>query len=128
MRRAVFDPRFGDTGIGGSGGNIYTFASLKAFYLEAVIAIWKSPPIRGYASPLNRLFGQRNKVSLYFVTPRVVDNQFGLVRRIGRGWQDGGLVTVTFRSLNSFMRPFVRMPRGFSRRAMSDVGVDYRSH
>ena len=39
-----------------------------------------------------------------------------------------GLVTVTFRSLNSFMRPFVRMPRGFSRGAMSDVGVDYKSH
>jgi hypothetical protein len=38
-----------------------------------------------------------------------------------------GLVTVTFRSLNSFMRPFVRKPRGFSRRAMSGGDADCRS-
>ena len=38
-----------------------------------------------------------------------------------------GLVTVMFRSLNSFMRPFAQMPRGFCRLAMSVGGVDYRS-
>lgn len=39
-----------------------------------------------------------------------------------------GLVTLTFRSLNSFMRPFAQMPRGFCRRGMSGDGVDCRSH
>ena len=39
-----------------------------------------------------------------------------------------GLVAFTFRSLNSFMRPFVRMPRGFCHLAMSDVGAGYKSH
>jgi hypothetical protein len=39
-----------------------------------------------------------------------------------------GLVTLTFRSLNSFMRPFAQMPRGFCRRAMSGDGADCRSH
>ncbi len=38
-----------------------------------------------------------------------------------------GLVPVTFRSLNSFMQPFVRMPRGFCRRAMNGGGVDCRT-
>ena len=41
---------------------------------------------------------------------------------------DIGLVAFTFRSLNSFMRPFVRMPRGFCYLAMSDVGAGYKSH
>ena len=39
-----------------------------------------------------------------------------------------GLVTLTFRSLNSFMRPFVQMPRGFCRLATSGVGAGYRTH
>ena len=42
--------------------------------------------------------------------------------------QVSGLVAFTFRSLNSFMRPFVRMPRGFCHLAMSDVGAGYKSH
>jgi hypothetical protein len=40
---------------------------------------------------------------------------------------DHGLVALTFRSLNLFMRPFVRMPRGFCHLAMSEVGVGYKS-
>ena len=39
-----------------------------------------------------------------------------------------GLVTLTFRSLNSFMRPFVQMPRDFCRLAMSGGDADCRSH
>ena len=39
-----------------------------------------------------------------------------------------GLVPLTFRSLNLFMQPFVRRPRGFCHPAMSDGGVDYRNH
>jgi hypothetical protein len=39
----------------------------------------------------------------------------------------GGLVTVTFRSPNSFMRPFAQMPRGFCRLATSGDDADYRS-
>ena len=39
-----------------------------------------------------------------------------------------GLVPLTFRSLNSFMRPFVRMPRGFCHPAMSGVGVGCKTH
>ena len=39
-----------------------------------------------------------------------------------------GLVPLTFRSLNSFMRPFVQMPRGFYHPAMSDGGADCRTH
>ena len=39
-----------------------------------------------------------------------------------------GLVTLSFRSLNSFRRPFVRKPRGFSHPAMSAAVVDYRTH
>ena len=39
-----------------------------------------------------------------------------------------GLVTLAFRSLNSFMRPFVRMPRGFFHLATSAVVVDYKNH
>lgn len=38
-----------------------------------------------------------------------------------------GLVTVTFRSPNSFMRPFAQMPRGFCRLATSGDDADYRS-
>jgi len=39
-----------------------------------------------------------------------------------------GLVTLAYRSLHSFMRPSVRMPRGFCRPAMNGVGVDCRTH
>ena len=39
-----------------------------------------------------------------------------------------GLVTVTFRSLNSFMPPFAQMPRGFYHPAMSDGGAGCRTH
>jgi hypothetical protein len=42
------------------------------------------------------------------------------------GWI--GLVPLTFRSPNSFMRPSVRMPRGFCPRAMNDGGAGYRTH
>ncbi|MDQ7070041.1 MAG: hypothetical protein Q9M48_04755, partial [Rhodobacterales bacterium] len=35
-----------------------------------------------------------------------------------------GLVAITFRSLNSFKRPFVRKPRGFYRPAMNAAAVD----
>ena len=37
-----------------------------------------------------------------------------------------GLVPLTFRSLNSFMRPFVQMPRGFYHPAMSACALDYK--
>ena len=39
-----------------------------------------------------------------------------------------GLVPLTFRSPNSFMRPFAQMPRGFCRLAMSGGGADCRPH
>ncbi len=43
--------------------------------------------------------------------------------------EDGfGLVPFAFRSLNSFMRPFARMPRGFCRLMMSGGGAGYRTH
>ena len=42
--------------------------------------------------------------------------------------EDIGLVTVMFRSLNSFMRPFAQMPRGFCRPAMNGGGADCRTH
>ena len=45
--------------------------------------------------------------------------RFGQARR--------GLVPLTFRSLNSLMRPFARMPRGFCRQAMSGDGAGYKS-
>ncbi|WP_162183579.1 acyl-CoA dehydrogenase family protein [Halocynthiibacter namhaensis] len=38
-----------------------------------------------------------------------------------------GLVPLTFRSLNSFMRPFAQKPRDFSRQAMSGDGAGYRT-
>ncbi|MDB4254942.1 sel1 repeat family protein [bacterium] len=41
---------------------------------------------------------------------------------------EAGLVTVMFRSLNSFMRPFAQMPRGFCRPAMNGGGADCRTH
>jgi len=37
-----------------------------------------------------------------------------------------GLVTVTFRPLNSFMQPFVQRPRGFYLPAMNGGGAGYR--
>jgi len=37
-----------------------------------------------------------------------------------------GLVTLTFRSLNSFMRPFVQMPRDFYHLATSACALDYK--
>ncbi len=37
-----------------------------------------------------------------------------------------GLVTLTFRSLNSFMRPFVQMPRGFYHLVTSAFALDYK--
>ena len=39
-----------------------------------------------------------------------------------------GLVALTFRPLNSFMRPFVQKPKGFYHRAMSGDGAGYKSH
>ena len=42
--------------------------------------------------------------------------------------KQSGLVPFTFRSLNSFIRPFFRMPRGFCRLAMSGGGAGYRTH
>jgi hypothetical protein len=39
-----------------------------------------------------------------------------------------GLVTLAFRSLNSLMRPFAQMPRGFCRLVMSGGGAGYRTH
>ena len=39
----------------------------------------------------------------------------------------GGLVPLTFRSLNSFMRPFVQMPRGFYHLATSACALDYKT-
>ena len=39
-----------------------------------------------------------------------------------------GLVTLAFRSLNSFMRRFVQMPRGLFHLATSAVVVDYKNH
>jgi hypothetical protein len=41
---------------------------------------------------------------------------------------DCGLVTLRFRSPNSFMRPSVQMPRGFCRLATSAAAVDYKTH
>jgi len=38
-----------------------------------------------------------------------------------------GLVSVTFWSLSSFMRPFAQMTRGFCRLGMNAAAVDYRS-
>ena len=46
-----------------------------------------------------------------------------------RGEVEGtGLVTLTFRSLNSFMRPVIRKPRGFCHPAMCADGADCRTH
>jgi hypothetical protein len=39
-----------------------------------------------------------------------------------------GLVPLTFRSPNSFMRPSARKPRGFCRPMMSGGGAGYRTH
>ena len=40
---------------------------------------------------------------------------------------EGGLVTLAFRSLNSFRQPFVRRPRGFCHPAMNAAAADYRT-
>jgi transposase InsO family protein len=88
--------------------------------------------LQGYAWPHNRrllIIGAmsriisrvRHKVPAQSWIGRILERKPKMLVGIG-------LVTVTFRFLNSIMRPFVRMPGGFSRRAMSDVGVDYRSH
>ena len=39
-----------------------------------------------------------------------------------------GLVTLAFRSLNSFMQPFVGKPKDFCHLAMSAAVVDYKTH
>ncbi|WP_331458382.1 DUF6538 domain-containing protein [Pseudorhodobacter wandonensis] len=39
-----------------------------------------------------------------------------------------GLVTLTFRPLNSFRQPFVRRPRGFCHLTTNAAVVDYRTH
>ena len=41
-------------------------------------------------------------------------------------YQQIGLVPLTFRSPNSFMRPFVQMPRGFYHLATSACALDYK--
>jgi hypothetical protein len=54
-----------------------------------------------------------------------------IARKLRRKWspkQIVGLVTLTFWSLDLFIRLFAQMPRGFCRRAMSGVGADCRSH
>ena len=57
---------------------------------------------------------------------RLAAAQRGQIHEVDRPYS--GLVTLTFRSLNSFMRRFSQIPRGFYRRAMSGDGADYRSH
>ena len=52
----------------------------------------------------------------------------GFKNRIDISHKEIGLVPLRFRSLDSFMRPFVQMPRGFCHLAMSDGGVDYKTH
>ncbi|MFT5798677.1 MAG: hypothetical protein ACI84R_002745 [Candidatus Azotimanducaceae bacterium] len=54
-------------------------------------------------------------------------NQRAFVRYLRQDYGNG-LVPLTFRSLNSFMRPFVQMPRGFYHPAMSDGVADCRTH
>ena len=41
--------------------------------------------------------------------------------------EDIGLVTLAFRSLNSFRQPFVRRPKGFCHPAMNAAAADYRT-
>lgn len=49
------------------------------------------------------------------------------IRGVSSGQRLSGLVTVTFRSPNSFMRPFAQMRRGFCRLATSGGAADCRS-
>ena len=42
------------------------------------------------------------------------------------GYRGNGFVPLTFRSLNSLMRPFVQMPRGFYHLATSACALDYK--
>ena len=42
--------------------------------------------------------------------------------------RESGLVPLTFRSPNSFMRPFVRMPRGFFHLTTSAAVLDCKTH
>ena len=53
-----------------------------------------------------------------------------IARRVIMHQNDGagiGLVALVFRSLNSFMRPFVQMPRGFCHLAMNAAAVGYKT-
>ncbi len=52
----------------------------------------------------------------------------GVPRRVIIDNPETGLVPVTFRSLNSFMRLSVQMPRGFCRLTMNGVDADCRTH
>ena len=56
------------------------------------------------------------------------DQPFQNKTPVQTGQHPDGLVTFVFRSLNSFMRPFVRMPRGFCRLATSAAAEDYKTH
>ena len=52
----------------------------------------------------------------------------GLPRSTFYRWYDQyGLVTLLFRSLSSFRRPFVRKPRGFFHPAMNVADAGYRT-
>ena len=98
--------------------------SLAALLLPVVLLQLSS----GGVGPLDALSG----FELNFTTA-----QIGALRSahfvgffIGCWWSPRlfGLVTLAFRSLNSFMRPFVQMPRGFFHLATSAVVVDYKNH
>ena len=60
--------------------------------------------------------------------PHVASNVVPLVRGTELIDAARGLVPLTFRSLNSFMRPFAQMPRGFCHPAMNGGGADCRTH
>ena len=108
-------------------------------YLKAVAAELNMPMLNSNfrnidISPLNYSMllpvepSDPSEPSLTLGVLSVLPVQSAAWQRHNLGPSTTGLVPLRFRSLNSFMRPFVQMPRGFCHLAMSDGGVDYKTH
>jgi hypothetical protein len=142
-----------DSGDGVTTDAVYTWVRAagrgQAIAIKGVAGFDRSTPVDGptYVEVTEAGRTLRRGVQLWKVAGAVFKSEIYRFLRLvaptdeelaeGAEWQHGfvdipkgtttGLVTVKFRSPNSFMRPFAQMPRGFCRLATSGDDADYRS-
>lgn len=121
--------RFGNRRIGvmlERKGYVMNYKKLYRLYTEEKLGVRRRrgrKRARGSRTPIPEAQRPGNRWSLDFLS-----DTFGASRRFRILAVNDGLVPVTFRSLNSFMQPFVRRPRGFCHLTTSVGVVDCRTH